>query len=126
MLVRSLDPAKIPTTAEHLERRVHERFPDRGPGLVALVRLEARVRRQRVAVRLHELRSVIRVIDMHRLTKDPCVLARDFRPTEGSPVRDLDAVGVSRYLDDCAELLADDRPDRRSGPSGEARGQVTE
>jgi hypothetical protein len=184
MPFRSLDPAKILATAETLERRVRERFPDRGLalvaaevvalarmvtaevgvlsppiwwlrglvalvvavgaavflwvgsivplrdigqeavgsvqgieaaintlllagfGMVALVRLEARVKRQRVARGLHGLRSIIHVIDMHQLTKDPVTLSPDFSPTETSPARDLDAVGMSRYLDYCSELLA--------------------
>ena len=35
MPFRSLDPAKIIVTAELLERRVQERFPDRGLAQVA-------------------------------------------------------------------------------------------
>ena len=77
-----------------------------GLGLVALVRLEARVKRQRVARGLHGLRSIIHVIDMHQLTKDPVALSPDFTPTATSPARDLDAVAMSRYLDYCSELLA--------------------
>ena len=184
MPFRSLDPAKILTTAERLEVRVRERFPDRGLtrvagevtalarqtrqemdhlvpplwwlralvaavvaggaalfllvgsviplneigeeslrsvanfeaalntvvlavlGLVALVRLESRIKRQRVAARLHELRSIIHVIDMHQLTKDPGTLSPGFTPTETSPTRDLTAAEMSRYLDYCSELLA--------------------
>ena len=184
MPFRSLDPAKIELTAERLEARVGERFPDRGLtqvakevlalargirdevavlqppiwwlrglvalvvlagaavflwvgsilplrdvgqdaigsvqgieaaintvllaglGLVALVQLEARVKRRRVARGLHGLRSIIHVIDMHQLTKDPVTLSPGFTPTETSPKRDLDAVAMSRYLDYCSELLA--------------------
>ena len=184
MPFRSLDPPKILTTTERLERRIVERFPDRGlaqvarevtalarkvatevrelqppiwglrilvgavvlagaavflwvgsiiplnqvgrdaiasvegveaaintillavVGLIALVRLEARVKRQRVARGLHELRSVIHVIDMHQLTKDPVTLSPEFRPTETSPKRDMTATEMSRYLDYCSELLA--------------------
>lgn len=75
-------------------------------GLVALVRLEARVKRQRVARGLHQLRSVIHVIDMYQLTKDPMTLAPDFHPTEHSPHREMDEAEMSRYLDYCSELLA--------------------
>jgi hypothetical protein len=75
-------------------------------GLVALVRLEARVKRQRVARGLHALRSVIHVIDMHQLTKDPITLAPGFKPTRHSPVRDMTAGEMSRYLDYASELLA--------------------
>ena len=73
-------------------------------GLFALVRLEARVKRQRVARGLHALRSVIHVIDMHQLTKDPVVLDPTYLPTGNSPERSLDPVGMSRYLDYCSEL----------------------
>jgi hypothetical protein len=75
-------------------------------GLIALVRLEARVKRRQVARGLHELRSVIHVIDMHQLTKDPVTLSPDFQPTEASPKRDMTATEMSRYLDYCSELLA--------------------
>ena len=77
-----------------------------GIGLLALVRLEARVKRQRVARGLHGLRSVIHVIDMHQMTKDPVALLPGFTRTAHSPERKLDAVGLSRYLDYCSELLA--------------------
>lgn len=184
MPFRSLDPAKILATAERLDARVRDRFPDRGLasvagemtaiargiqaevtalarpiwglralvavvvlagaavflwvgsilplrevgeeaigsvqsieaaintvllaglGLVALVQLEARVKRRRVARGLHGLRSIIHVIDMHQLTKDPVTLLPDYRATGTSPERTLDAVGMSRYLDYCSELLA--------------------
>jgi len=184
MPFRSLDPDKILTTAERLQRRIVERFPTRGLaevagevvalaqtvrkevavlsppiwwlraligagvlsgaavflwvgsiislnqvgqdavgsvqsieaaintlilaglGLVALIRVEARVKRQRVARGLHQLRSVIHVIDMHQLTKDPVTLVADYTPTTTSPVRDLTLGEMSRYLDYCSELLA--------------------
>lgn len=77
-----------------------------GFGILALVRLEARVKTRRVARGLHGLRSVIHVIDMHQLTKDPVTLSPDFVPTATSPHRDMDAVALSRYLDYCSELLA--------------------
>ena len=184
MPFRSLDPKKILTTTERLERRIAERFPERGLaevarevtalarkvetevaalqppiwglrllvaavvlagaavflwigsiiplnqvgretfdsvegveatintallavlGLVALVRLEARVKGRKVAQGLHELRSIIHVIDMHQMTKDPVTLSPDFEPTPTSPHRDMSATEMSRYLDYCSELLA--------------------
>jgi hypothetical protein len=75
-------------------------------GLVALMQLEARVKRQRVARGLHQLRSIIHVIDMHQLTKDPITLSPAFRRTKHSPPRDMDGWSMSRYLDYCSELLA--------------------
>lgn len=75
-------------------------------GLMALVRLEARVKRQRVARGLHQLRSVIHVIDMYQLTKDPVTLAPDFTPTENAAQGEMEEGEMSRYLDYCSELLA--------------------
>ncbi len=75
-------------------------------GLTALIRLEARIKRQRVARSLHALRSVIHVIDMHQLTKDPVTLQAGYAPTAASPVRMLGAQDLSRYLDYCSEMLA--------------------
>ena len=77
-----------------------------GLGLTALVRLEARVKRQRVARGLHGLRSIIHVIDMHQLTKDPVTLTSAYARTPASPKHDLDATAMARYLDYCSELLA--------------------
>lgn len=75
-------------------------------GLMALVRLEARVKRQRVARGLHQLRSVIHVIDMYQLTKDPAGLAPDLPPGGPAPRHEMDEAEMSRYLDYCTELLA--------------------
>jgi hypothetical protein len=75
-------------------------------GLTALIRLEARVKRQRVARALHQLRAVIHVIDMHQMTKDPVTLTADYRPTGASPTRNLTAAELTRYLDYCSEMLA--------------------
>ncbi|MBX3578310.1 MAG: hypothetical protein KF723_13975 [Rhizobiaceae bacterium] len=77
-----------------------------GLGFVALVRAEERIKRRRVFKELHSLRSLIHVIDMHQLTKDPAVLNVDFRPTESSPVRITNAADLERYLDYCSEMLS--------------------
>lgn len=184
MPFRSLDATKILATAQHLERRVATRFPDRGLrkvaaeivaltettmaetqalqppiwwlrgligavvltgtgvfvmvgnivplnqigreslgsvqnveaaintallgglGLTALIRLEARSKRQRVARGLHGLRAVIHVIDMHQLTKDPVTLMPEYVPTAASPDRAFGPGDLARYLDYCSELLA--------------------
>ena len=45
-----------------------------GLGLLALIRAEETIKRKRVFRELHGLRSLIHVIDMHQLTKDPNVL----------------------------------------------------
>jgi type II secretory pathway pseudopilin PulG len=75
-------------------------------GLLALVQLESRIKRRRVARSLHGLRAVIHVIDMHQLNKDPATLDADYVPTGASPQRDLTAHQMERYLDYCSEMLA--------------------
>jgi hypothetical protein len=77
-----------------------------GLGFLALVRAEERIKRKRVFRELHGLRSLIHVIDMHQLTKDPGVLSADFRPTAHSPQRITNAADLARYLDYCSEMLS--------------------
>ncbi len=77
-----------------------------GLGLTALVRLEARIKRRRVTRNLHGLRSVIHVIDMHQLTKDPAALSSSYRATAASPSRTFTAPELARYLDYCSEMLS--------------------
>ncbi|MCB1424548.1 MAG: hypothetical protein H6889_01050 [Brucellaceae bacterium] len=77
-----------------------------GAGLVALMGLEKRQKRRAVLEGLHKLRSLIHVIDMHQLTKDPAALSRDFIMTESSPLRSMTAAELKRYLDYCSELLS--------------------
>ena len=75
-------------------------------GITALVRLEARIKRMRVTRNLHGLRSVIHVIDMHQLTKDPAALSANYRATAASPSRTFTAPELARYLDYCSEMLS--------------------
>lgn len=75
-------------------------------GVLALVRTEERIKRKQVFRQLHGLRSLIHVIDMHQLTKDPAALSANFRPMPNSPERITDADGLSRYLDYCSEMLS--------------------
>ncbi len=77
-----------------------------GIGLATLFRLEERIKRQKVFKGLHRLRSLIHVIDMHQLTKDPAVFAQGFKPTPNSPARTLSRQDMSRYLDYCSEMLS--------------------
>ncbi|CAN7213798.1 hypothetical protein [Mesorhizobium sp. LjRoot246] len=75
-------------------------------GLLALIRTEERIKRKRVFRQLHGLRSLIHVIDMHQLTKDPAVLSASFKPTSHSPARITNAADLARYLDYCSEMLS--------------------
>ena len=77
-----------------------------GASLFFLVRLEDRKRRSRVLSALHELRSIVHVIDMHQLTKDAGSGVSASVPTASSPVRNLSSEQLLRYLDYCSELLS--------------------
>lgn len=69
-------------------------------GFLALLRAEERIKRKKVFRELHGLRSLIHVIDMHQLTKDPAALSADFKPTAHSPARITNAAdrALSRLL----------------------------
>ncbi|NJD09536.1 MAG: hypothetical protein FIB01_03490 [Gemmatimonadetes bacterium] len=70
-----------------------------------LFTLEMRLKR-RVALReLHRIRSIVHIVDMHQLTKDPERLLEGPR-TPSSPDRGLTRFELSRYLDYCTELLS--------------------
>jgi fumarate reductase subunit D len=75
-------------------------------GLLALIRTEERIKRKQVFRQLHGLRSLIHVIDMHQLTKDPATLSANFKPTSHSPARITNAADLARYLDYCSEMLS--------------------
>lgn len=77
-----------------------------GLGLLTLMRVEERIKRNRVFKGLHGLRSVIHVIDMHQLTKDPAAMSSPLKPTAHSPKRTLSSAELSRYLDYCSEMLS--------------------
>jgi hypothetical protein len=73
-----------------------------GAGVLFLVTFEARTKRAEALADLHELRSIVHVIDMHQLTKDPTAGV----PTMNSPARTLSPYELTRYLDYCSELLS--------------------
>ncbi|WP_213272595.1 hypothetical protein [Hyphomonas sp.] len=75
-----------------------------GAAIWFVLNLETRQRRARVLARLHELRALAHVIDMHQLRKDPTAYYRP--PTAHSPNRDLSESNLMAYLDYCAEMLA--------------------
>jgi hypothetical protein len=66
--------------------------------------LETRWKRARAMPALHELRSIVHVIDMHQLTKDPSAMGAPH--TAMSPKRDLTPIELVRYLDYCSEMLS--------------------
>ncbi|MEM1307370.1 MAG: hypothetical protein AAGG99_07590 [Pseudomonadota bacterium] len=76
-----------------------------GAGMFFLATLESRWKRQRALDDLQQLRSIVHVIDMHQLTKDPRILSEEQR-TASSPVRSLSQFELTRYLDYCTEMLS--------------------
>ncbi|MGA8171326.1 MAG: hypothetical protein WB816_10950 [Methylocystis sp.] len=77
-----------------------------GASLFFLFSIEERVKRRRALKALHELRSIIHVIDMHQLTKDPSTETSINQPTPSSPRRSLTPHELVRYLDYCSEMLS--------------------
>ncbi len=75
-------------------------------GLITLAKSEERIKRRKVLEGLHRLRSVIHVIDMHQLTKDPAALSSTFEPTAASPKRITNPEQLARYLDYCSEMFS--------------------
>jgi len=77
-----------------------------GAGVFFLTSLESRWARQRALDDLHELRSIVHVIDMHQLTKDPSKSSSVGTSTPSSPQRTLTPFELGRYLDYCSEMLS--------------------
>jgi hypothetical protein len=77
-----------------------------GAAVFFLVRIEERLKRRRALSALHELRSIVHVIDMHQLTKDPSGSVSIGGSTPSSPARLLGRFELSRYLDYCSEMLS--------------------
>ncbi|HEX6749676.1 MAG TPA: hypothetical protein VF092_20460 [Longimicrobium sp.] len=71
-----------------------------------LVSVETRVKRARALRALHRLRSIVHIVDMHQLTKDPQYVLSGRYDTASSPLRTLSRFELARYLDYCSELLS--------------------
>ncbi len=77
-----------------------------GALLLFLATVEERLKRRRSLTALHELRSIVHVIDMHQLTKDPSMITGGMAPTPHSPPRTMTPAELLRYLDYCSEMLS--------------------
>ena len=77
-----------------------------GIGIYFLVTTETRIKRRRALEALHQLRSLVHIVDMHQLTKDPERLIHPNVDTASSPVRTMTAAEIGRYLDYCSELVS--------------------
>lgn len=76
-----------------------------GAAVLSLLKLEERLKRRRALAALHELRSIVHVIDMHQLTKDPSKFVVRAN-TKSSPPLLLNKFQMTRYLDYCSEMLS--------------------
>ena len=77
-----------------------------GGAMFFLSTIESRWKRQKTLKFLHELRTVVHVIDMHQLTKDPASTLAPAKRTKSSPVRTMTPFELVRYLDYCSEMLS--------------------
>ena len=75
-----------------------------GATLFFVSTLELRLKQRLALKELHEFRSIVHVIDMHQLTKDPSMLGAVH--TSSSPDRSLTPFELMRYLDYCSEMLS--------------------
>ncbi len=71
-----------------------------------LLTIETRIKRRAALRKIHELRSLAHIIDMHQLTKDPEHLLSPAMATESSPQRRMTRFELARYLDYCSESLS--------------------
>jgi len=77
-----------------------------GAVIFFLFRIEQSLKRRAALQALHELRSIVHVIDMHQLTKDPSLIVTVAGNTASSPSRALSPFEVTRYLDYCSEMVS--------------------
>jgi hypothetical protein len=77
-----------------------------GLAIFFFVSLEGRVKRRRALRALHRLRSIVHIVDMHQLTKDPEGVLSPGRTTAASPQRAFTRFELARYLDYCSEMLS--------------------
>lgn len=77
-----------------------------GAAIFFLFRIEESLKRRAALQALHELRSIVHVIDMHQLTKDPSLAVTVAGKTASSPQRVLSSFEVTRYLDYSSEMVS--------------------
>ena len=76
-------------------------------GVYSTITLETRFKRRATLRALYRLRSIIHIVDMHQLTKDPeFALWPAGTATASSPRRTLTRFELVRYLDYCSEMFA--------------------
>ena len=71
-----------------------------------LITIESRLNRRLALRALRRLRSIVHIVDMHQLTKDPEHLRTPGHATASSPERKLSHFELVRYLEYSSELLS--------------------
>jgi hypothetical protein len=109
-LLRLVDFSKtsadsVYTLVQGIDAMIHLVFV-MGGLIFFLITMEDRLKRRRALKALNELRSIIHVIDMHQLTKEPASILVGGAPTQHSPKRTLTPFELGRYLDYCSEMLS--------------------
>jgi hypothetical protein len=77
-----------------------------GIAIVFLYTVTTRIKRHQALKALHQLRSLVHVVDMHQLTKDPSLILVVGPETPASPKREMTPFELGRYLDYCSEMLS--------------------
>jgi len=75
-----------------------------GAAFYFIGKFENSLKQKKILHSLQELRTIIHVIDMHQLTKDPTHVLQN--NTDHSPERVLTKNELNRYLDYCSEMLS--------------------
>jgi hypothetical protein len=105
---RAFRDTAVPTEASELFQTIESLINDivfLGIAVFFLGTIEARIKRNKALARLHQLRSVAHIVDMHQLTKDPEHLREQVDP-EAPVERTMTRDELARYLDYCGELLS--------------------
>jgi hypothetical protein len=110
LMLRFVDFAKTTTetfytVAQAFDACIHIVFVI-GGAVFFLITMEDRLKRRSALKAINELRSLIHVVDMHQLTKEPAAVLSGGAPTAHSPKRSLTPFELGRYLDYCAEMLS--------------------
>jgi hypothetical protein len=75
-----------------------------GAAFYFIGKLENIIKQKKTLSSLYELNTIIHVIDMHQLTKDPTSILE--KETKHSPPRTFTKYELNRYLDYCSEMLS--------------------
>ena len=74
-------------------------------GLIYVTSIESKRKRKKALKFINELRTILHVIDMHQLTKDPYLISKN-KNTVNSPHREYNKFELERYLNYCSEIAS--------------------